>query len=79
MSILDIAKVLYSAGITINGAKDTAKVLNSLNEGKHYAGGRGSFNAVASNYRREQRKGNPDSWKILDVFCGKNGEHLWEK
>lgn len=79
MSILDFAKALYSTGITINGAKNTAKVLNALSNGKHYAGGRGSFNAVASGYRKEHGNGNPDSWKILDVFRGKNGEHLWEK
>lgn len=79
MSILDVAKALYAMGININGAKDTAKVLNSISQRKQYSGGRGSFNAIASSYRNEHRSGNPDSWKILDVFRGKNGEHLWKK
>lgn len=79
MSILDIAKALYAKGITINGAKDTAKVLNALSKGKQYSGGRGSFNAIASSYKKEHNQGDPDSWMILDVFRGKNGEHLWKK
>lgn len=79
MSILDVAKALYAKGITINGAKDTAKILNAISKGKQYSGGRGSFNVIASSYKKEHGQGNPDAWKILDVFRGKNGNHLWKK
>lgn len=79
MSILDVAKALYATGITINGAKDTAKVLNALCKGKKYSGGRGAFNAIASCYKKEHGQGDPDAWTILEVFRGKNGEHLWDK
>ena len=77
--IYNLAQSLYSKGATINGSEAVAKALNSAGASKKYAGGRGSFRAVAGAYKHAHDAGKPDAWKILDAFRGKDGDHLWKK
>ncbi len=77
--IYSLAKNLYSKGATINGSECVAKALNSAGTEKVYAGGRGTFRAVASAYKQAHDAGKTDAWKILDAFRGKDGDHLWKK
>lgn len=77
--IYSLAQSLYSKGATINGSECVAKALNSANSTKKYAGGRGTFRAVAGAYKQAHDEGKPDAWKILDAFRGKYGDHLWKK
>lgn len=77
--ILEIANLLCSFGKTINGSKSISKAINTLNGDNKYSGGRGTFNAIGSAYKKAHDAGNPNAWKILDAFRGKNGDHLWKK
>ncbi len=63
---------------TIKGAEKIANFINHAKIGKTYAGGRGTFKAVAAAYNYAHAVHPIDAWKILDVYRGKNGEHLWK-